>query len=61
MSLRITCRQASHLLSRREDEPLGSFERFKLWAHMKFCDACTNVARQFETIRLAMRRFRDGT
>jgi len=56
----ITCRQASVLLSKREDMPLGRADRLKLKLHLALCSLCRNVARQFAGIRLAMRRLRDG-
>jgi predicted anti-sigma-YlaC factor YlaD len=55
----ITCRQASVLLSKREDLPLGRIDRLKLKLHLAICSYCRNVARQFASIRLAMRKLRD--
>jgi predicted anti-sigma-YlaC factor YlaD len=55
----ITCRQASVLLSKREDLPLGRIDRIKLRLHLAICSYCRNVARQFAGIRLAMRKWRD--
>jgi len=57
--LRITCQQASRLLSQREDEPLPFGKRVRLRLHLAYCDACTNVSRQFATLRLAMQRWRE--
>ncbi|HEY2395517.1 MAG TPA: hypothetical protein VGH81_05965 [Rudaea sp.] len=37
--------------------PFG--KRVRLRLHLLYCDACTNVSRQFDTLRLAMRRWRD--
>ena len=55
----ISCRQASLLLSKREDLPLGRMERLKLRLHLAICRYCRNVARQFASIRLAMKKLRD--
>jgi hypothetical protein len=55
--LRISCQQASRLISQQQDEPLPFGKRLRLRLHLTVCDACTNVARQFETLRLAMRRW----
>lgn len=55
----ITCRRASVLLSRREDEPLGRADAIKLKLHLALCRMCRNAARQFASIRLAMQRLRD--
>jgi putative zinc finger protein len=55
--LRLSCQQASRLLSQREDEPLPFGKRVRLRLHLAYCDACTNVSRQFQTLRLALRRW----
>jgi len=57
--VRLSCQQASRLLSQRQDEPLVLGKRIRLRLHLLYCDACTNVSRQFETLRLAMQRWRD--
>lgn len=58
--LRLSCQQASRLLSQRHDEPLPFGKRMRLRLHLMYCDACTNVSRQFDTLRMAMQRWRDG-
>ena len=58
--LRISCQQASRLLSQHEDAPLPFGRRLRLRLHLAYCDACTNVSRQFAAIRLAMRRLGQG-
>ena len=55
----ISCQQASRLLSRHQDEPLPFGKRMRLRLHLLYCDACTNVSRQFATLRLALRRWRE--
>ena len=57
--LRLSCQQASRLLSQAQDEPLPFGKRMRLRLHLMYCDACTNVSRQFAALRLAMRRWRD--
>ena len=57
--LRLSCQQASRLLSQQQDEPLTFGKRVRLRLHLMYCDACTNVSRQFDTLRLAMLRWRD--
>jgi hypothetical protein len=57
--LRISCQQASRLLSQRQDEQLPFGKRVRLRLHLAYCDACTNVSRQFATLRLAMQGWRD--
>ena len=56
---RISCQQASRLLSQREDEQLPFGKRLKLRIHLAVCDACHNVSRQLQTLRLAMRTWRE--
>jgi hypothetical protein len=56
---RISCQQASRLISQRQDEPLAFGKRARLRLHLLYCDACTNVSRQFGTLRLAMQRWRE--
>lgn len=58
--LRLSCQQASRLLSQRQEDPLPFGKRVRLRLHLMYCDACTNVSRQFDTLRLAMQRWRNG-
>ena len=55
----ITCRQASHVLSKREDVPLNTKENLQLWIHLCICDACRHVAQQFALVRRAMHQWRE--
>jgi Putative zinc-finger len=57
--LRISCQHASRLLSQRQDEPLPFGKRVRLRLHLLYCDACTNVSRQFTALRLAMQQWRE--
>lgn len=57
--LRISCQQASRMLSQRQDEPLPWRQRVMLRLHLAYCQACTNVSRQFDALRRAMQRFRE--
>ena len=57
--IRISCQQASRLLSQSQDDTLPFGKRLRLRLHLMYCDACTNVSRQFATLRLAMLRWRD--
>jgi hypothetical protein len=58
--IRLSCQQASRLLSQHQDEPLSFGQRARLRLHLMYCDACTNVSRQFAALRLAMHRLRQG-
>jgi hypothetical protein len=55
---RVSCRDASRLLSRREDAPLRTAERVKLALHLRVCVACTRFAQQLAFIRQALHRYR---
>ena len=57
--LRISCQHASRLLSQQQDEPLPFGKRLRLRLHLLYCDACSNVSRQFTALRLAMRNWRE--
>jgi len=57
--IRISCQQASRLLSQQQDEPLAFGKRMRLRMHLMYCDACTNVSRQFMALRLALRAWRE--
>jgi len=54
--MRLTCREATELVSQGFDRRLSLWERVKLRLHLLICDACTNFVRQSAFIRRAMRR-----
>jgi len=54
----VSCKEASRLLSQREDCPLALGERVKLALHLCVCIACTRFARQLVVLRRAMARYR---
>jgi hypothetical protein len=53
---RIDCRQAHWLLSQRRDAPLRPTDRLVLWLHLRYCDVCSTVARQFRFLSAVVRR-----
>ena len=55
----ISCKEASRLLSQRQDRPLDFWESVKLRLHLGLCDICTRFSRQLDFMRDAMRRYRD--
>ena len=57
--IRISCQQASRLLSQQQDESLTLGKRLRLRLHLMYCGACTNVSRQFAALRLALREWRE--
>jgi len=54
----LSCKDASFLVSQREERKLGSFERLKLQVHLAVCDACARFEQQMRFLREAMRRYR---
>ena len=55
----ISCKEASRLLSQREDLALGFVDRLKLRAHLAVCTMCSRFARQLVFMRRAMQRYRE--
>ncbi len=52
--MRLTCKEASRLISAGQDRDLGFAERTALLLHLTVCDACRKVKTQFEFIRKAL-------
>jgi predicted anti-sigma-YlaC factor YlaD len=52
----ISCRQAQVLLSERQDGVLPLLDRARLRIHLKACEWCSRVARQFRFLSDAVRR-----
>ena len=55
----INCKDASRLVSAREDARLGFWQRLTLRLHLSVCDACTRFERQLRFLRAAMRKYRE--
>lgn len=54
--IRIPCSHANELLSEQMDRPLPRGRAWRLWLHLRFCDACSRIERQLAVMRSAMRR-----
>lgn len=54
----LSCREATRLLSQREDRRLSYGERIKLQLHLGVCTACSRFSRQLAFLRQAVSRFR---
>ena len=54
----ISCKDASRLVSRREDAHLGFWDRITLRLHLSVCAACTRFERQIRFLRTAMQKYR---
>lgn len=51
------CKQATRLMSLKQDRPLIFRERMSLRLHMSMCSACRECDRQFTLLHEAGRRF----
>jgi hypothetical protein len=49
--MNITCKQATILLSKKEEKQLGLLDRLKLKGHLAICSVCRLFALQTEFIR----------
>ena len=52
--MKITCREASRLISAGLDTDLTLSQRAALRLHLLVCDACTRLKAQFEFMRRAL-------
>ena len=54
----ISCKDASRLMSRREDAALSTWQRIVLRLHLSVCAACMRFERQIRYLRSAMQQYR---
>ena len=54
----ISCKDASRLVSKREDAALSAWQRLFLRLHLSVCTACTRFERQVRLLRSAMQKYR---
>jgi len=52
----LTCRQASQMVSQSLDRELGPIERWRLYVHLRLCQACRNFGNQMAFLRKAARK-----
>jgi hypothetical protein len=57
--MKITCREASRLISAGLDAELSLSQRTALRLHLLVCDACTRLKAQFEFMRRALAAYAD--
>ncbi|HTD91876.1 MAG TPA: zf-HC2 domain-containing protein [Burkholderiales bacterium] len=57
--MRLTCKEATALVSQGLDRRLSLWERCMLKIHLLVCDACRNFVRQADFIRRAVKRLAD--
>lgn len=51
------CREATHLMSLKQDRPLTFKERLSLRMHLLMCGACRECDKQFTLLHQAGKRF----
>jgi len=56
--LRISCKDASRLISQLQDGDIPLWERLRIRLHLQLCDACTHFERQLRFLRAALRNYR---
>ena len=54
MALRLSCKEASRLISQGMDRRLSIAERIALRLHVGICDACTRFTSQVRFLRRAL-------
>lgn len=54
----IRCRDATRLISRQQEAPVGGWQRWTLRMHLAVCDYCARFDRQMTLLREAMKRYR---
>jgi hypothetical protein len=52
---KLSCREATRLVSQGLDRRLGLGERVALRLHLALCDGCTHFKRQMDFLRRALR------
>ena len=53
----ISCKDASRLVSRREEATLSAWQRLVLRLHLSVCVACSRFERQVAFLRNAMQKY----
>ena len=56
---KLTCKEASRLISQSMDQKLTLAQRATLRLHLSTCDACTRFGAQLNSLRAAMRKYRE--
>lgn len=54
------CKQATQLLSLRQERPLNRREKFSLQFHLMLCKGCRNFAAQVDSLRAISRGYAKG-
>ena len=56
---RLTCKDASALISREHDQPLTAGEKLWLRLHLFICNGCRNFLNNTRVMRSALKRYLD--
>jgi hypothetical protein len=54
----VSCKEASHLLSKDQEQPMSWWERVKVGWHLTVCSMCRAFDKQLRFLNEAMRRYR---
>lgn len=57
--LKLSCKEASRLISQAMDQKLTLAQRAALRVHLSACEACTRFGAQMNALRSAMRKYRE--
>lgn len=57
MAIRLSCRDATRLISEGMDRDLSFAEKLVLRLHVAICDACKRFTRQVNFMRQALKRY----
>ena len=58
--MKITCKEASRLISERQERDLSFSDRWRLRVHLWICDNCRRFERQVKLLRTAMHSLGQG-
>lgn len=58
--MNLSCREATRLMSQREDRSLSLAERATLRLHLLICRGCRAASEQIPFLRRALARYLDG-
>ena len=58
MGIRISCKDASRLISQLQDGNIPLAERLRIRLHLLLCDACARFEQQVRFLRAALRSYR---
>jgi predicted anti-sigma-YlaC factor YlaD len=57
--MKLTCKEASRLVSQGLDRRLGPWDWLRLRLHLAICDACSAFSRQMAFLRRAVQQLRE--